>query len=328
MKEQHIKALRIVYMGTPEFAVPALSDLIESRHEVVGVVTNPDRPKGRHKKPQFSPVKVRALKASIPVFQPKSFRKEPEAIEVVRAWKPDLVVVAAYGSILPQALLDVPTYGCLNIHASLLPEYRGAAPINWCIVRGEELSGVTIMMMEAGLDTGPMLASARVPIAPMDTAQDLHDVLSLLGGALLLEVMDGLLAGSIEPVIQEHGRATWAPMMKKEDGRIDWSKSAREVCDLIRGFFPWPGAFTMHALNADDSDEPCRRVKVHLARLSEAHKHHDAAPGQVLSVDTSLVVACGKGAVSLLRLQAPGKKSMDVRDFLNGFDVSLRSQFL
>jgi len=307
-------------MGTPDFAVPALDALIQSRHEVVGVMTNPDRRSGRGKKVHPSPVKARALEAGIEVYQPPKVRKNPEVLEVLERWQPDLAVVAAYGQILPQSVLDAPKMGCLNIHASLLPGYRGAAPINWCIVRGETRTGITIMEMEAGLDTGPMLSKVEVEITDMMTAQQLHDELCVLGGPLLLETIDGLLDGSITPEPQDDERASWAPMIKKENGLVDWTRSAREVADLIRGFNPWPGAYTFH--HAEDTAP--QRVKMHLARPVEL----SGAPGEVLKAsDGELIIACGQGAIECVKLQAPGRKAMAVRDFLNGYHVSVSDRF-
>lgn len=322
MTTEEPRALRVVYMGTPDFAVPALRALLDSRHEVVGVFTNPDRRSGRGKKVHPSPVKRAAVEAGVEVYQPRRVRGNEEALETLQRWAPDLVVVAAYGQILPRSILDVPPMGCLNIHASLLPAYRGAAPINWCIVRGEQTSGVTIMQMEEGLDTGPMWLTGEVEVDALMTAQQLHDELSELGASLLLEAIDGVLTGELEATPQDDDLASWAPMLSKEDGRLDFTKTAREVADHIRGFNPWPGSFAFHH---PTEGEP-QRVKFHLARAVDGA----GEPGEVLSAsasDDELVIACGEGAIACLKLQAPGRRAMDVRDFLNGYDVRPGERF-
>lgn len=316
---------RVIYMGTPDFAVPALEALIAADSvEVVGVVTNPDRQSGRGKKSTPPPVKVCAEAHGIEVFQPLNFRKKESRLKL-EAWQPDLLVVAAYGQILPQRILDVAPHGALNIHASLLPRYRGAAPINWCIVRGESESGVTIMQMEAGLDSGPMLLKGTTPITPDDTAQTLHDRLSPMGAALVVEAIEGLRAGTITPEVQDHEAATWAPMMAKKDGAIDWSLSARQVADHIRGFNPWPGAFAFH--HREEDGQECV-LKVHMAHATERPEDApaDAVPGEVLCAEPScdaLVIACGEGAVRLTSVQAPCKRAMCARDFLNGYPLTV-----
>ncbi len=317
----HDRPLRIVYMGTPDFAVPALRALIErSPHEVVGVVTNPDRPSGRGKKMRASPVKRAAIEAGIEVFQPRRFRGDPDAVARLAEFEADLIVVAAYGQILPKEVLELPPHGCLNIHASLLPRYRGAAPINWCLVRGEETSGVTIMQMEEGLDTGPMILKESVEIPELMTAQQLHDALATLGAEMIVEAVDGWVSGALEAVPQDDDAATWAPMIDKSDGLVDWTKSAREVADLIRGFNPWPGTFTYH--HPADEGADIQRIKLHLA---EPVEDAAGAPGEILVADASegqLVIACGAGAIACLEIQAPGRRAMEARDFLNGYEIA------
>lgn len=305
--------LRIVYMGTPDFAVPALEALIASRHDVVGVVTNPDRPSGRGKKMTPPPVKVAASAAEIPVYQPRKLRKNDDAFDRISAWNADVGVVAAYGQILPQRFLDIFEHGCVNIHASLLPRHRGASPINAAIVHGDSESGVTIMQMEAGLDTGPMIATRKVPIEPLTTAQELHDELSKLGAAMIVGALEGLTSGEITPEPQDDSRSTYASMMSKSDGRIDWSKSAADVANLIRGMNPWPGAFA--TLQRPDGD---LRVKFHLARSAEG----EGEPGEILAADgDDLVIACGDGAIEVLEIQPAGKRALGPRDFNNGFQL-------
>lgn len=313
-------------MGTPDFAVPSLRALIQSRHDVVGVVTNPDRRSGRGKKITPTPVKSLALEHEIEVYQPKKLRKNDEALAKLTAWAPDMIVVAAYGQILPVSILKLPEHGCLNVHASLLPAYRGAAPINWCIVRGEEVSGVTIMEMEAGLDTGPMILKGETPIPSEMTAQQLHDALAEQGAELLPRAIDGLLDGSLTPEPQDHDAATWAPMISKEDGLIDWNASAKQVSDLIRGFNPWPGAYTFHHLPDGAIEGP---IKMHLAAPCELSG--DFEPGQVVEADAPserLVIACGDGrGISCVSIQAPGRRAMGVRDFLNGYELGSSDRF-
>lgn len=305
--------LRIIYMGTPDFSVPALEALIGSRHEVVGVVTNPDRRSGRGKKLTPPPVKVAAVAAGIPVYQPKKLRNNEEAYETLAAWNADLAVVAAYGQILSQRFLDLPRLGCINIHASLLPKFRGAAPINAAIVAGESESGVTIMQMEAGLDTGPMLVTKAVPITPMMTAQELHDELSDLGAQMIVDAVDQLADGRLTPVAQDDDASSYAPMMKKSDGRIDWTRSSEDVANLIRGMNPWPGA---HADLRRGDD--VTRVKFHLARPVNGA----GEPGTLLAATgDELQIACGSGAVEVISLQPAGKRALDARDFNNGFQL-------
>ena len=321
--------LRIVYMGTPDFAVPALEALIKSRDQVVGVFTNPDRPSGRGKVLTPPPVKVAAQQAKIPVFQPPRARG-PEVIEKLKEWAPDVIVVAAYGQILKSDVLDFPRHGCLNIHASLLPKYRGAAPINWSIVRGEQETGVTIMKMDVGLDTGPMLLKKKTLIGPLDTAQDLHDRLAEIGAELIVDVMRLIHLESLTPIPQNDSLATWAPMLKKEDGLIDWDRTPRQVSDHIRGFNPWPGAFSF--LYRPDFPSPSR-IKFHLARpltSEESTALPSATPGTILRADPSsgeLFIACHNGAIRCLQLQAPGRRAVDSTDFLNGFDLQTGHYF-
>ena len=306
--------LRVVYMGTPDFAVAALEALVASRHEVVGVFTNPDRPSGRGKSLTASPVKQCAQSHGIDVAQPARFRGDESALEQFRRWNPDVAVVAAYGQILPQVALDVPRLGCVNIHASLLPKYRGAAPINWCIIRGETKSGVTTMQMEAGLDTGPMLLESAVDIGPLETAGELHDRLMQLGADLIVPTLDGLKDGTLRPRSQNEADSSYAPMMSKDTGRIDWTATAHDVVNLVRGVNPWPGAWT----HFDD-----RRLKVHLCQQTAG----DGPAGSVLVADERLVVACGTSAVEILQLQAPGGRAMDAAAFLRGTCVPVGATF-
>jgi len=295
---------RAVFMGTPEFAVPSLAALAD-RELVTLVVTNPDRPAGRGLSTAAPPVKEEAVRRGIPVFQPERVR-HPEAVARIAAERPDIIVVAAYGQILPQALLDVPRHLCLNVHASLLPRYRGAAPIAWAIARGETVTGVTIMKMDAGMDTGPILLAREIPIADDDTAGTLSRKLAHLGAALLGEALEALREGTLREVPQDGSRATYAPLLKKEHGRIDWSRPAREVRNLVRAMDPWPSAYTSFG---------GKRLKVLAADTAGG----GGEPGEVLHVGKDgIVVACGDGAVRLLSIQPEGGKAMAAWAFAQG----------
>jgi methionyl-tRNA formyltransferase len=296
--------LRTVFFGSPEFAVPTLRALLEA-HEVVAVVTQPDKPAGRGRKVVPPAVKLVAEAAGIPVLQPRSARTE-ELLAALRALAPDVAVVVAYGKILPQAVLDVPRHGCLNVHASLLPRYRGAAPIQWAILRGESETGITIMKLDAGMDTGPMLLSRAVAIRDDDTAGTLAARLAPIGAELMVVALERLQAGALVELPHDHALATHAPPLTKEQGRIDWTRPAREVRDLVRGVDPWPGAYTNLGMET---------LKVWGARLADGR----GRPGEVLEVERDgLVVACGEGAVSLAELQLPARKRLTARALVAG----------
>lgn len=297
-------------MGTPTIAVPALSALVGSGHEVVAVVTQPDRPRGRGGKMAMSPVKVRAQELDLPVLQPEKVRDEA-FLQKLYHLKPDVAVVIAYGKILPKAILDIPKFGCINIHASLLPRYRGAAPINWALANGEEETGLTTMQMDPGMDTGPTYLTVVTSIDGEDDAVALKERLGKLAGPLIVETLEQVAAG-MKPVPQDDSRATMAPILTKEDGRIDWSRKAEEILNHTRAFVPWPGSHTTYR------DQPWKVVE---ARLGESQPKQ-AAPGTILRVDgDSILVAAGEGSVRIMVLQVPGKKPMKVRDFLNGHTV-------
>ncbi len=295
---------QIVFMGTPEFAVPPLQRLIE-QYEVVAVVTQPDRPAGRNRQVQMSPVKQVALAAGIPVFQPERLRR-PEAIEALRQWPADVFVVAAFGQILPQVVLDMPTHGSLNIHASLLPRWRGAAPINAAIRAGDAESGITIMRMDAGLDTGPMLTQRAIPLAADETAETLHDKLSALGADLLIETLPAYLRGEIPPQPQNDTLATFAPRIDKSEGRIVWSDSAAAIERQVRAFTPWPGTFT--GWNG-------KQLKV-LAGQAVAGS---AEPGRVVERDGQIAIGTGDGLYLPVRVQLEGKNAVSLDDFRRGY---------
>lgn len=300
--------MRIVYMGTPDFAVSALEELIKAGHNVCAVVTQPDRKSGRGQGVIYSPVKEAALKHNIDVLQPDRARDE-EFIRQLASYKPEVCVVAAYGQILPAAILDMPEYGCINIHASLLPKYRGAAPIQWSIIDGEKETGVTIMRMDEGLDTGDMVMSESVEITAEETGGSLHDKLSALGAKLIVKALEAIKNGSATYTPQPADSTTsYASMLNKNMGKIDWNKSAKELELLIRGLSPWPSAFTY--LNG----KTLKIWKVGVGKNPAGLK-----PGTVFETDKNgFKVACGEDALSIESLQLEGKKRMDVADFLRG----------
>jgi len=298
--------VRIVFMGTPEFAVPSLYSLIETQ-EVVGVVTQPDRPAGRGRQLTPPPVKVVAQEAGIQVYQPKSLRSE-EAAGPMREWAPELIVVAAFGQILRPHVLALPKHGCLNVHASLLPRWRGAAPIQHAILAGDEKTGISLMGMDEGLDTGPVYAQRAMTIGPQDTAADLHDRLAELGAELLAERLDEIVAGDLTAQVQDDSLATYAPLIKKEDGAIDWTRPAAEIDRQIRAMTPWPGAF---------SSWQGHRLKI-LEAAPAGDVQAAGAPGQVVESDDGAVVATGQGAIRLNCVQLAGKKATPIQEFLHG----------
>ncbi len=299
--------MRVVFMGTPDFSVPTLEKIIEAGHEVIGVVTQPDKAKGRGKKVLFPPVKETALAHNLPVYQPRRAR-DPEFIEEMKTLNPDVMVVVAFGQILPKAILDIPKYGCINVHASLLPKYRGAAPIQWAVIRGEKVSGVTTMQMDVGLDTGDMLLKKEVLLDEEETGGSLHDKLSTLGGDLLIETLKKIEAGDIHPEKQDDSQAgEYARMLDKNLGRIDFSMPAAEIERLIRGLNPWPSAFTSY--NG-------KTMKLWKAKTDNCGQ---GVPGQVIHVDkNSFTVQTGQGTLQILELQMEGKKRMDAGAFLRG----------
>lgn len=308
-----MKDARILFMGTPDFAVSSLDALIEAGYNVIGVVTQPDRPVGRKQVLTPPPVKEAALRHGLAVLQPEKIKAE-EALEEVLALAPDLIVTAAYGQILPKRLLEAPKFGCINVHASLLPKYRGGAPIHKAIVDGETESGVTIMYMVEALDAGDMLSKVVVPIEERDTVGLLHDKLAVAGSRLLLETVPRLLAGEIQPEAQDHSAATFAPNIKRADEKIDWSKSAEQIYNQVRGLNPWPVAFTTCA------------GKVWklwwVEKLPEVNSGKE--PGTIIArEEDGLVVACGSGAVKITELQPEGKKRMSALDFLRGAGSSI-----
>ncbi len=306
--------MRILFMGTPDFALFALRALCDAGENVVGVVTQPDKPKGRGYELCPPPVKVFALEKGIPVYQPATLKNGAFDDELV-ALAPDLIVVVAYGKILPQSVLDFPRYGCINIHGSLLPEYRGAAPMQRVLIDGKHETGVTIMQMEAGLDTGAMLTVARTPIGENDNFEDIHDRLGALGADALLQTLADIRAGKISPVPQNEALATYAAKIEKSDCLLDFSKAARTVHDRVRGLSPIPLAFT----RTPDG----KMLKVITTRISTARVPEGTAAGTVLALGDTVTVACGEGAIEILRLLPEGKGRMSAADYVRGRRLSV-----
>lgn len=295
-------------MGTPEFALPSLEMLIKEGHDIAAVVTQPDKPKGRGKKASMPPIKEYAIKNNINVLQPEKVKNQ-EFIETMRDLKPDLMVTAAYGKILPKDVLDIPPYGCINVHGSLLPKYRGAAPIQWAIINGEKTSGITTMYTDVGMDTGDMLLRAEIEIPDDMTAGQLHDRLSLLGADVLRETLREIEKGELERTPQKEEDATYAPMLCKALGCIDWSKSSREVHNLVRGTNPWPGACTQYK---------GKQMKVWATSVFNDEKHGHK-PGTTLKVERErLIVACGLGMVEIREVQFESCRRMCIGDFICG----------
>lgn len=305
--------LKIVFAGTPEFAAEALTALVNSEHHVIAVYTQPDRPAGRGRKLKASPVKEVAEQQAIPVFQPQTLKNEDDQ-QQLRELNPDVMIVAAYGLLLPQSVLDIPKMGCLNIHASLLPRWRGAAPIQRAILAGDTESGITIMQMNAGLDTGDILSMTTCPIETNETGGSLHDKLATIGASSLLSTLDNLLAGNITPVKQDDSQATYAHKLDKQEARLNWNQSAIQLDRQIRAFNPWPVAFFM----VDDQSVRVWNAEV-IYETQASSIDTSSKPGTVLRADKKgIEIACGENTLRLLQLQPPGKKAMDVSSFLNG----------
>jgi len=301
---------RTIFMGTPGFACPTLQRLIEREENLVAVVTQPDRPKGRGQKLMPPPVKELAEKNGIPVYQPLKVR-DPAFVDIIRELKPDLIVVVAFGQILPKALLEVPTHGCINVHASLLPRYRGAAPLNWCIINGETETGVTTMLMDVGLDTGDMLLARKTPLDENEDIVSLHDRMAAMGADLLAETLDRLAAGDLSPQPQNDADSCYAPMLKKEDGIINWHTDARTIHNRVLGLAVWPVASTTVDGQA---------LKIYRTRVGDG----SGVPGTVLqAAKGSFEVACQSGSLFLQELQLAGKKRLDCASFLAGYPVSV-----
>lgn len=299
--------MRIVFMGTPDFAVPSLEALM-AKHEVVLVITQPDKPKGRGKKMVFPPVKAFAVEHDIPVLQPAKVR-EPEFVEQLRTYQPDLIAVAAFGQILPESILEMPKYGCINVHGSLLPKYRGAAPMQWAIIDGESVTGITTMYMAKGLDSGDMLLKKEVEITPEDTFATVHDKMAETGATLLMETVDGLEKGTLTRIPQDHDAATYAPMLTKETGHIDWNKNALDIIHLMHGLDPAPAAYTMYEEDV---------LKLYKAEITDITADNAMCGEIVAIVKKGFVVRCGDGCLLITELQARGGKRMAADAYLRG----------
>jgi len=307
--------LNLVFCGTPSFAVPTLEKLVGAGHSVPLVVTQPDRPRGRGMEVAVSPVKDAAIHLGIAVVQPTTIKNNAEFRDQLAAIRPDAIIVVGYGRIIPQWMIDLPRLGNLNLHASLLPKYRGAAPIQWAIANGDCVTGVTTMRIDAGLDTGDILMQREIPIGPEDTAQTLGPKLASIGADLMVETLRGLDSGQVRPTPQDHSQATLAPILKKEDGRMDFARSAKDLFNRLRGFQPWPGAFTIFK---------GKTLQVHGAQ--PVQRAGALTPGELAVEGTRLFVGCGKNkgkdadsALELIEIQLEGKRRMTAQEFINGY---------
>jgi methionyl-tRNA formyltransferase len=314
--------VRIVFCGTPSFAVPTLKHLLaQPDFEIVGVITQPDRPRGRGQEVSFSPVKETALASNLAVHQPEKIRA-PEAEALLRKLSPDCIVIIAYGQIIPARLLPIPKLGWINLHASLLPKYRGAAPINWAIVNGETRTGLTSMRIDAGMDTGEMLLQREIEIGAKETAPELAARMAEIGAPLTAETLHGLAAGAITPKAQKHADASYAPMLKKEDGRIDWKKPATEIYNRMRGFAPWPGAYTTFR------GQSCHVWGEPVSKEGSADLAAGAAPGTLVGEREELFVMCGDATVLRIgTVQVEGRKAVKAADFANGARLKSGERF-
>jgi len=307
--------MRIVFMGTPEFAVPSLKALLKSDDRVVGIVTQPDRPRGRGQRLSPSPVKVIAQRENISLLQPAKM-KDPSFMAELSGWKPDVIAVAAFGRILPPAILSLPSRGCINVHGSLLPKYRGAGPIQWALINGETETGITTMLMDEGMDTGAMLLQATMAIGPDDTAGSLSPRLADLGGRLLVETLAQLKAGTLTPRPQDHGQATLAPLLKKEDGAVSWTLSATSIANRIRGLTPWPGAYTF-----------LKTERWTISRSVALDEATSLAPGQIIALTKDAIhVATGKGVLAIRELQPANGRRMPAAQYLAGHSLQTGMQ--
>ncbi len=303
--------MRVIFMGTPDFAVYSLKALL-TQHEVIAVVSQPDKPKGRGKKLVPTPVKEYALEQGLTVFQPEKAR-DPEFVAVLKELNPDVIAVTAFGQILPESILNIPKYGCINVHGSLLPKYRGAAPMQWSIINGEKVTGITTMYMAKGMDTGDMLLKTEVEITSEDNFASIHDKMAQAGAELLLETLTALQGENVERVLQNHEEATYAPMITKETGHIDWTKNAEEIINLMRGLDPAPGAYAMY------EGEPLKLFK----GIKAEGNYPQGKPGEVVNITKKgFVVKCGDGALTITELQATGKKRMLAEAYLRGHAIN------
>ena len=313
--------MNIVFMGTPDFAVAALEAIIEAGHRVTAVVTQPDKPKGRGSKVQMPPVKECAVAHGIPVFQPVKI-KDAESVDILRTYEADVFVVAAFGQILSEEILTMPEFGCVNIHASLLPKYRGSAPIQWAIINGDKTTGVTIMQMDRGIDTGDMLLKTEVVIDPRETGDSLHDKLAQAGAGLIVEALAKIESGDVTPVKQNDEESSHVGMLQKSMGKIDWQQSAQSLDRLIRGLISWPGAFTVRHGKTLKIWEEEVAMQEELPESSAEIRPDHAEPGTVILVERdAFYVQTGGGVLKILAVQPEGKKRMAVRDYLLGYQM-------
>lgn len=302
---------RIVFMGTPDFAVPCLTMLVNEGYDVSAVISQPDRPKGRGRKLTPSPVKEAALAFGLPVLTPERI-KEASFIDAMKEINPEIIIVVAFGQFLPPNLLDLPKFGCINVHASLLPKYRGAAPIHWSIMNGEVTTGITTMYMDVGMDTGDMILKAETSIGPMSTTGDLHDVLKELGAEVLSQTIRQILAGTALRTPQEHSAATYAPLLNRTTERIDWHKSAVEIHNLVRGLNPWPGAYCLH--NG-------KGLKIWATRALP--DSISGEPGKIVCNSGSVIVGTGSGSIELLEVQPESKRRMAANEYIRGHNIDV-----
>lgn len=309
------KKLKVVFMGTPDFAVPSLKALHEAGYEIPLVITQPDRPAGRGKKITPPPVKVLAENLEIPVYQPERVKGNEELIEKLKEISPDLIVVAAYGKILPDEILNLPKFRCINVHASLLPEYRGASPIQSALLDGKEKTGVTIMLISPELDAGDIISQREVPIEKSDNAQILHDKLAKVGAELLVETIPPYISGELKPVPQDSSKATYCKPITKEMGRIDWNLPAEKIFNMVRAFTPWPSAYTTFR---------GKRVKITKAEPTPG----TGEPGKIIKADRELVVATGEGALKIEKLKPEGKKEISGEEFIRGYRIQTGDFFI
>lgn len=306
--------MNIVFMGTPDFAVPTLQMLIDEKYNIQAVVTQPDRPKGRGNKLAAPPVKVLAEKYNLPVMQPEKIKEDNDFIEIIKELSPDLIIVVAFGQILPKNILDIPKYGCVNIHGSLLPKYRGAAPIQWSIINGDQITGVTIMYMDVGMDTGDMISKTPIAIEPDETSGTLHDKMMYIGAKALKEVLPDILSGKCVAEKQDPNEASYASMLDKQMGLIDWNQSSKKIECLVRGLNPWPVAYTYY--NSE-------LLKIWGVKLLEDIEPN-VEPGHIIEVaaEEGIIVATQDGALLITEIQAQGRKRMSMSDYLRGHEIN------
>lgn len=310
--------MKIIFMGTPDFAVPCLDALVKSGYEVIGVVTQPDRPRGRGNKVSFSPVKVKALEYNLKVFQPVKIKRDPEFIENIKALNPDIIVIVAFGQILPEEVLLIPRLGCINVHASLLPKLRGSAPINWAIINGDKETGITTMFMDKGIDTGDMLLKEKVAIGEDMTAGELHDVLMNTGADLLIKTLKSIEDGTMIRIPQDNDASTYVPMLDRDTGKIDWTKKAHDIKNLVRGTNPYPAAY---------STLDGKRIKIWKAEVDQ-NCELTGEPGTVYKVDREgIYVSAGNGGIIIKELQSDSGKRIDAFSYTLGHAVNIGDRF-